>query len=844
MSETWYSARISSVPLANRGNSYYIGGFDTKEKAAIAYDQFVVTKQRQNDFGRIDRRVPYHLNYPKMTDQEREKALPVKYTKHCGTPDKETGLIGVECVEQHSIIWKGRYTKHCGTPDKETGLIGVECVVCVAVLSHVSIDRSRSWTGRSKRLGKHSLLRTLPIFLLRHVLRFCEPIAVHVYAPDKYRAYFRHKFVTIAATKGYRSYNFLAEFDTKEEAGIAYDRFVVDKSTKEITYTMNYGLPNRPIKKKNKLQVNNTSGFRGVVKHGNKYRVQLEIKGIKRKVYGTYPTPRKAALAYDQVVLQKCRPREWLNFPLEINKHGDKYTYGRYLLDKAEAANEQAKERQKKQNRLNKVDVYVGTWSDDGKKHGYGKMTYYDGSVYDGTWKDDKRDGHGTLIDPKGSGSKYVGAWVNDERSGLGEIIVYDSDLNRGSEYVGNWKHNYPNGHGTQTWNNGDKYVGTYGNGVKSGFGAFTYVNGDIYVGAWKNDARNGRGKMKYGSGGKYVGAWVDGERHGKGKMRNAIGKYVGHWTGGKKHGEGTFTYASGGKYVEYVGAWMGDAKHGQGTLTYANGNEYVGMWRLGRRCCWQVQRTSWSEPVSPSPFDKGKMIGEGVMTYANGDRYVGQWRNNKITGQGKFTWADGREYVGMWRSGKRHCHMQDGTMTWPDGRSYVGKWSQDKMDGGQGTFTWADGGTYVGNWVNDQMNGFGTCTWADGRTYVGKWKNGQQEFDGSMTYANGRTYVGKWRNGKRDGEGKETWPDGKEYVGLWKEGEKEGHGVLKYSDSGTSWIVEEVNEKMVRVGSYNVGQRANKIENWLKKKRERNEVVIHRVRKKAKITLLADWRA
>lgn len=112
------------------------------------------------------------------------------------------------------------------------------------------------------------------------------------------------------------------------------------------------------------------------------------------------------------------------------------------------------------------------------------------------------------------------------------------------------------------------------------------------------------------------------------------------------------------------------------------------------------------------------------------------------------------------------------------------------------------------------------------------------------MTYANGRTYVGKWRNGKRDGEGKETWPDGKEYVGLWKEGEKEGHGVLKYSDSGTSWIVEEVNEKMVRVGSYNVGQRANKIENWLKKKRERNEVVIHRVRKKAKITLLADWRA
>ena len=40
------------------------------------------------------------------------------------------------------------------------------------------------------------------------------------------------------------SYN-LGTFDTKEQAGMAYDRFVVGKSTEEVSFTLNYpnGLP-------------------------------------------------------------------------------------------------------------------------------------------------------------------------------------------------------------------------------------------------------------------------------------------------------------------------------------------------------------------------------------------------------------------------------------------------------------------------------------------------------------------------------------------------------------------------------------------------------------------------
>jgi hypothetical protein len=43
---------------------------------------------------------------------------------------------------------------------------------------------------------------------------------------------------------GGKQYN-LGTFDTKEQAGMAYDRFVIDKSTDEVSFTLNYpnGLP-------------------------------------------------------------------------------------------------------------------------------------------------------------------------------------------------------------------------------------------------------------------------------------------------------------------------------------------------------------------------------------------------------------------------------------------------------------------------------------------------------------------------------------------------------------------------------------------------------------------------
>jgi hypothetical protein len=122
------------------GTQHYLGTFDTKEQAGIAYDQVAIDKSTRED--------SFTLNYPKMSDAEREEALKAE-----------------EPVQEKR-----------GTPNQTTGLIGV--------------------------------------YKIR----------------EKY-----HAQITIGGTQ----HNF-GTFDTKEQAGMAYDRFVVDKSTDGVSFVLNY----------------------------------------------------------------------------------------------------------------------------------------------------------------------------------------------------------------------------------------------------------------------------------------------------------------------------------------------------------------------------------------------------------------------------------------------------------------------------------------------------------------------------------------------------------------------------------------------------------------------------
>jgi len=247
------------------GKTTSLGVFETKEQAGIAYDRFVVDKSTEE--------VSYALNYPKMSNHEREAALKVE-----------------EPVQQKR-----------GTANKTSGLIGV------------------------RKNG------------------------------NKYQAR-----ITYGGTETH-----LGSFNTKEQAGIAYDRFVVDKSTKKVSYTLNYpnGLSSKKRKfsntgragsKKKKSKAapttngggqqdkddalptrverglpNPATGLIGVHQARGKYCAQIVLEG-KRHHLGTFATKEQAAVAYDQFVFDQSTEEVLfvLNYPHMFPTSGTSGTSG------------------------------------------------------------------------------------------------------------------------------------------------------------------------------------------------------------------------------------------------------------------------------------------------------------------------------------------------------------------------------------------------------------------------------------------------------------------------------------------------------------------------------------
>lgn len=275
----------------------------------------------------------------------------------------------------------------------------------------------------------------------------------------------------------------------------------------------------------------------------------------------------------------------------------------------------------------------------DGNLHGFGTMTYEDGSkytgkfvngyredengimyyndddifeCYEGGWERDRWHGKGTLTYK--DGGKYVGQFMNNEADGKGKMFFGKKDIYKA--YKGEWRHNRWHGKGTLIFKDGTRYRGKFNNyylDCKKGLAKF----GDkekvykSYKGEWKNNRWSGQGILTFKDGGKYDGHFDNGTFDGIGKMI---------------YGENEKIYKS------YEGDWKNNCWHGEGTLIYKDGTKYIGHFE----------------------YNVADGIGEMINVDYRYISYYGEWKNNLPHGHGILTYQNGRIWEGEFSEGKR----------------------------------------------------------------------------------------------------------------------------------------------------------------------------------------------
>ena len=112
--------------------------------------------------------------------------------------------------------------------------------------------------------------------------------------------------------------------------------------------------------------------------------------------------------------------------------------------------------------------TYEGETDAKDRPHGFGTLTYADGTGYEGQW--DKGDYHGQGVLRHATGDVYDGEYVHDDENGHGIYTQPDGYL-----YVGSWAKSCKHGPGTAWYSEGDK-------------------RGPAYEGEWKGDEWHGLG--------------------------------------------------------------------------------------------------------------------------------------------------------------------------------------------------------------------------------------------------------------------------------------------------------------------------------------------------------------
>jgi hypothetical protein len=134
----------------------------------------------------------------------------------------------------------------------------------------------------------------------------------------------------------------------------------------------------------------------------------------------------------------------------------------------------------------------------NGRKEGFGKCFFPEGSKYEGEWHDDQMHGFGQLYYSNGT-IAYKGQWAHNEFHGTGKVYClkpsplgphFDCrDFNQLEEewmtYEGALSRDKKHGLGVLILSNGERYEGQFNEDHIEGKGTFFRSNGTVLAGIW-----------------------------------------------------------------------------------------------------------------------------------------------------------------------------------------------------------------------------------------------------------------------------------------------------------------------------------------------------------------------
>ena len=131
-----------------------------------------------------------------------------------------------------------------------------------------------------------------------------------------------------------------------------------------------------------------------------------------------------------------------------------------------------------------------------------------DGNVYRGNFQWGKLEGH--VVAEYASGGGFEGSYLNGKRHGYGKETFYD-DKGNAYGYSGDYADGEKNGYGELVYRDGSIYKGNFKNGMRHGEGFYRYKTGDTYTGEFRNNVIYGAGTMMFTSGRVFSGEFING---------------------------------------------------------------------------------------------------------------------------------------------------------------------------------------------------------------------------------------------------------------------------------------------------------------------------------------------